>query len=103
VNPSLQPALRGAEASTGGDLWLVRLRPHESLERVSGLLRGEEMLAWYQDKLTLLREHVDAAMVGGAEVGRTLNDGGDINRNLEEVVGPEAFRALVNRMFRSGP
>lgn len=103
VNESLAPTLRGEGGAEGSDPWLLRLQPHEELEAVQGLLRGEGMLGWYRDRLAILREHLRIATAHGAEAGPTLNDGGTVNRNLEEVLGPRSFRSLVDRLFRSGP
>lgn len=80
--------------------WLIRLHPHECVDQIPGLLRGEAMLLWYQGKLGLLREYIQEAMSPGSEAGRTLNDGGAPNRNLEEVLGAGAFQELVNHLFR---
>lgn len=103
TNDSLPWATEDSTEPPGGDPWLLRLRPHEELEKVDGLLWGEEMLVWHRDRLATLREYLRAAMALAADAGPTLNDGGAINRNLEEVLGTKAFRALLDHLFRSGP
>jgi glycine cleavage system H lipoate-binding protein len=80
--------------------WLIRLRPHEPLADVPDLLRGEAMLSWYQKKLTLVHSYLLNAVDSCAAAGETMNDGGAVNRNLEEVLGPDAFRELLGRLFR---
>jgi len=82
--------------------WLMRLFPHEAWEQVPDLLQGEAMLFWAQAKLGILRKSLLEAMALGAEAGPTLNDGGEWNPNLEEVLGPSAFRRLVDQLFREG-
>ena len=81
--------------------WLIRLHPHESLNAVPGLLRGLAMLGWYQEKLGMVRDSLVKAMDPGVEAGGLLNDGGEINRNLEEVLGASSFRKLLGHLFRS--
>lgn len=80
--------------------WLVRLRPHEALADVPDLLRGESMLSWYQKKLRLVHSALLKAVDSCVATGETMNDGGALNRNLEEVLGPDAFRELVGRLFK---
>jgi len=80
--------------------WLIRMRPHEPLGDIPNLLRGESMLSWYQKKLGLVRGYLKAAMEPGVDTGRTLNDGGELNRNLEEVLGSDHFHELLDRLFQ---
>jgi glycine cleavage system H protein len=84
--------------------WLLRLAPREPLATVPDLLTGESMLHWYEGKLALLRNFLQAAVSLDPEVqeavGPTLNDGGEPNLNLEEVLGPTLFQQLLERLFR---
>ena len=84
--------------------WLLRLAPREALHAVPDLLEGESMLHWYEGKLALLRSFLQVAVSPGAEVeesvGPTLNDGGEPNLNLEEVLGSALFQQLLERLFR---
>jgi glycine cleavage system H protein len=83
--------------------WLLRLAPREPLNEVPDLLRGESMLHWYEGKLALLRNFLQAAVSLEPEVeeavGLTLNDGGEPNLNLEKVLGPSLFQQLLDRLF----
>jgi glycine cleavage system H protein len=83
--------------------WLLRLAPREPLHAVPDLLKGESMLHWYEGKLALLRSYLQAAVRLDPEVeetvGLTLNDGGEPNLNLEEVLGPSLFQQLLERLF----
>lgn len=79
--------------------WLIRVTPHEPLADIPDLLRGQTMLGWYQRKLNLVREYLLDAMDPGTPMGQTLNDGGALNRNLEEVLGSYPFQELLDRMF----
>jgi glycine cleavage system H protein len=83
--------------------WLLRLAPREPMAAVPDLLTGESMLHWYEGKLALLRNFLQAAVSLAPEVqeavGPTLNDGGEPNLNLEEVLGPTLFQQLLERLF----
>jgi glycine cleavage system H lipoate-binding protein len=80
--------------------WLIRLKPHEPVGDVPGLLRGESMLSWYQKKLGLVRSYLKVAADPGVDAGRTMNDGGELNRNLEQVLGSDHFQELMDRLFQ---
>lgn len=80
--------------------WLIQVRPHEPLADVPELLKGQSMLRWYQRKLSLVREYLSDAMEPCAVTGETLNDGGKLNPNLEEVLGSDTFRDLLERLFQ---
>ena len=80
--------------------WLIRMRPHEPLGDIPDLLRGEAMLAWYQKKLGLVKSYLRVAADPGVDAGRTLNDGGELNRNLEQVLGADHFQEMLDRLFQ---
>jgi glycine cleavage system H lipoate-binding protein len=101
TNQALLGALRSGRSPGSRSPWLIRLEPHEPVEQVPDLLRGNNLLRWYQQKLGLLEEVIRSAMNPGADTGPTLNDGGEPNRNLEEVLGPENYERLVERIFRT--
>ena len=100
VNESLLAELRELGFPRTRDRWMVRFLPHEDLNAIPGLLRGEVMLDWYRQKLGLLREYLTAAMEPRHETGPTLQDGGAPDPNLEAVLGEEAFQSLVDRLFK---
>ncbi len=79
----------------------MRLKPHEDLDDVPGLYRGEEVLVWYTKKIQLLKRYLRDAVSTDADdvVGLTLNDGGDIALDMEHVLGWESFEALVDELF----
>jgi glycine cleavage system H protein len=100
VNESLIQELKEDGFPRSQIRWLIRLRPHEPTTDIPGLLRGESMLAWYQKKLGLVRSYLRAAVDPGVDAGTTLNDGGELNRNLEQVLGPHSFREMLDRLFQ---
>ena len=101
VNDTLVAELKEDGFPRSRTRWLIRLKPHELIGDVPGLLRGESMLSWYQKKLGLVKSYLRVAADPGVDAGRTLNDGGELNRNLEEVLGPNQFQELVDRLFHN--
>lgn len=101
VNEDLTESLRAEGRLGDGDDWVMRLKPHENLDDVSGLYRGEEVLAWYTKKIQLLKRYLRDALSTSADsvVGMTLNDGGTIALDMEHVLGRGSFEALVDELF----
>jgi glycine cleavage system H protein len=103
VNEALVDEIRRLGFPEKAAPWLLRLAPREPLDAVPDLLTGESMLHWYEGKLALLRNFLEVAVSLDPEVqeavGPTLNDGGEPNLNLEEVLGPTLFQQLLERLF----
>lgn len=80
-----------------GDDWLFRVQPSESLGSVSGLVRAEETLAWYADRLRAVKRAILASLTlpPEAEVGPVLADGGEPQPTLAGVLGKRAFEELI--------
>ncbi len=88
--------------SIGDDNWLLRIDPSEDLDTVPGLVRGEQTLIWYADRLRVVKEYLrDAIGPGGAGLGELMADGGMAQSCLEDVLGAAAFSAMVGRIARS--
>ncbi len=102
VNEPYIESVRVHGGVNGGDEWLLRLKAHEDLDTVPGLYRGEEPLTWYLKKIQLLKRYLREAVDPGVQevVGVTLNDGGEANLDMEQVLGREQFERLVDEMFR---
>lgn len=83
-----------------GDDWLFRVRPAERLEDVSGIVRAEDTLAWYADRLRTVKQAILEALVvpGESAVGPVLADGGAPQTSLERVLGKPAFEDLIARI-----
>jgi len=83
-----------------GEDWLFRVRPAEPLEDVSGIVRAEETLAWYADRLRTVKQAILEAVVasGDSALGPVLADGGAPQTSLEHVLGKPAFEDLVARI-----
>ena len=83
-----------------GEDWLFRVRPAEPLENVSGLVRAENTLAWYADRLRTVKQAILEAVVASGEsaLGPVLADGGAPQASLERVLGKQAFEDLIARI-----
>ncbi len=81
--------------------WLYRIRPLEDPEHTPGLRHGEDAVALYLETVHVVKRYLRDALESEdvAAVGRTLGDGGIPNRNLEAVVGREAYERLVDELF----
>ena len=81
--------------------WLYRTRPLEDPEHTPGLRHGEEAVALYLETVHVVKRYLRQLMEPSraAHVGRTLDDGGVPNRNLELVLGQEGYERLVDELF----
>jgi len=85
-----------------GEDWLFRVRPAEPLDNVSGIVRAEDTLAWYADRLRIVKQAILEALgvLGESAVGPVLADGGAPQTSLERVLGKLAFEDLIARIAR---
>ena len=83
-----------------GEDWLFRVRPAEPLENVSGIVRAENTLAWYAERLRTVKQAILEAVVASGEsaLGPVLADGGAPQASLERVLGKPAFEDLIARI-----
>ncbi len=98
--PFTAPRRRG---ESDAERWWLRLRPREDAP-AAAVYRNEGLLDWYLGRLRIVRGHLDAVMersrVGGAQA--LLADGGAPEPDLEAVLGPERYEALVGALFPTG-
>jgi glycine cleavage system H lipoate-binding protein len=100
TNPLETPGPHARQAA-GDGTWLLRIRPSEDLESVPALIRGEETLAWYADRLRVVKEYLRrAASDGDTSLGSLMADGGAPQHCLEDVLGSAAFAELISRIAR---
>jgi hypothetical protein len=85
-----------------GDDWLFRVRPSESLNSVPMLVRGEDTLAWYADRLRAVKRAILASVTLPLEsaVGPVMADGGEPQPSLSSVLGKQAFEDLIAEISR---
>lgn len=101
VNDQYVDTLIGDGRFAAVDDWMLCVAADEDLDSIPGLYRGESTLVWYLSKVQLMKQYLrEAISRGGSTVGVTLSDGGEPNPNVEQVLGPERFEALVEELFR---
>lgn len=93
---------RGGE-SDGPDTheWILRITPERPLAETPGLILGEGVLAWYLDRIRILKRYLGEAIrpQPAASLGTIMADGGVPETCLEEVVGSDAFERLVGEVM----
>lgn len=104
VNTHALAALQAPGTFGDGDEWLLRIKAREDPADVPGLYCGVEALAWHLDSVQRVKRALREALgqpqpTGG--LGVTLADGGEPNLDLEAVLGPARFDALVDALFRT--
>ncbi len=101
VNDAYVERLKGPRPACGSGEWLLTMAPDEELASVPGLYRGEDTLVWYLRKIQLVKHYLRAALHSAdvQALGVTLADGGEINLDLEEVLGRDRFETLVDDLF----
>ncbi len=101
VNDDLVARVRASGRVDGPEEWLFRLRSPQDPAGDEDLFRGEEALVWHLRKLRALKGAVREALESGveAELGPVMADGGAPVRSLEQVLGADGFRALLDHLF----
>lgn len=101
VNARYVETLSGTDRNGAGDVWLLQLAAHESPADVPELARGEEALVRYLRDIRLIKHHLREAGADSSPetVGVALSDGGIPELDLERVLGPERYEALVEELF----
>lgn len=101
VNDRYIETLIGDSAFAAVDEWMLCLEAREDIDSLADLYRGEQTLVWYLSKVQLIKRYLrEALSEAGNSVGVTLSDGGEPNLNMEQVLGRERFKDLVNDLFR---
>jgi glycine cleavage system H lipoate-binding protein len=84
----------------GRDNWLFRVRAALRACEVPRLFRGEEALIWHLRRLRILKSHIRGALdCEGFDVGAVMADGGEPQLDLESVLGPDRFAAMIDALF----
>lgn len=101
LNESLVETL-GRRGDPGDqDDWLMTLRSTEDPAEAPNLGRGERALSWYLRNIQLLKSHLRESLdVESLGLGTALlNDGGQFNLDVEQVIGRERYERLVEALF----
>ena len=87
------------------DDWLFRVRPTEDMSDVDTILHEEETLGWYAERLGVVRRYLMAAIMPEepSTLGPVLADGGAPELRLEEVLGKENYRNLIEEIAVPSP
>lgn len=101
LNDSLIETLAGRGALDGRDDWLMTLRSTEDPREAANLGRGERALSWYLRNIQLLKSHLRETLAVESSGLDTplLNDGGQFNLDVEQVMGSERYERLVEALF----
>lgn len=100
VNEEVVSSVVGSGRVDGPDSWLFRIGSSMDPADVPRLFRGEDTLVWHLRKLRILKGYLRGALETGAGgVGPLMADGGALETNLETILGPERFSALIEALF----
>jgi glycine cleavage system H lipoate-binding protein len=100
VNEALIHEIQTCGRLDGPDRWLFRVRSAVLPREVDRLFRGEDALIWHLRRLRVLKGHLRAVLGSGeAGVGPVMADGGEPATNLETILGPQRFGALLGSLF----
>jgi len=82
--------------------WLMKVMPDKKVKNVDELCRGEQMLKGYVHKIHLIKRYLREALSRTAvsEVGLTMADGGEVQMDLESVLGSDLYRQLIKEIFQ---
>ncbi|MEJ2547187.1 MAG: hypothetical protein P8125_05150 [Gemmatimonadota bacterium] len=84
----------------GRDNWLFRVRSALEPPEVPRLFRGEDALIWHLRRLRILKSHIRGALDADRNlVGALMADGGEPQSNLERILGPDRFAAMIDALF----
>ena len=100
VNESLVEQIGRSGCLESPDVWLFRIRSAVQPGEVSALFRGEEALMWQLRRVRILKAHLRNALEAQAPaVGVVMADGGAPQTDLERILGPAAYSAMLDSMF----
>jgi len=104
VNPEFDSLLRTENHLPEDSNWLFQMELQRGeVQSIDDLCRGEEMLLWYVRKIQMIKQHIREALdeSGHTDIGITLADGGEPQKDLEILLGKERFQDLVSALFHS--
>jgi glycine cleavage system H protein len=76
--------------------WLFSVKPDDLEEDLKYCRAGEAVFPWYLKELEWLDSILANSLKRSQELlGQTMHDGGELSRNLQELLPPEEYRRLV--------
>ncbi len=84
------------------DQWFIKMKPYEKVQGMDDLCRGDEMLRWYVQKIQLVKNYLRKGISQSqiSEVGVTMADGGEMQLDLEKILGSQEYRKLIKEIFQ---
>lgn len=100
VNPDFDDQLSSGILEE--DTWLMKIMPDKPMKTVDELCQGEQMLKGYVRKIHLIKHYLREALSQTAftEIGPTMADGGEVQLDLESVLGTELYTELIEEIFQ---
>ena len=100
VNDSMVEQIGRSGCVESPDTWLFRIRSAVQPGEVPLLFRGEEALIWQLRRVRILKAHLRNALeTEHPAVGTVMADGGVPQTDLESILGPAAYSAMLDAMF----
>lgn len=84
------------------DQWLFKMAPLQPIKSIDNICSGEQMLKWYVHNIHLIKRYIRNAFSRTAisEIGPTMADGGEVQLNLEIILGTEPYNELIREVFQ---
>ena len=76
--------------------WIVKMKPDNLEDDLNHCRRGDAVFPWYLKELEWFDSVIARNFKQRSEaVGHTMYDGGELSRNLQDLLPPEQYRLLV--------
>ena len=76
--------------------WLVSIKPHNLENDLRSLYFGGKAIEWYKSMEKSVSEAIHAAYsINGAELGPTMQDGGEFSLNPSDMLSPEQYYKII--------
>jgi glycine cleavage system H lipoate-binding protein len=100
LNEAVVEALEDAGQLDGPENWLFRVRSGVRPTESTRLFRGEDALIWQLRRLRILKGHLRRALeLEGSDLGILMADGGELETNLEVILGRERYGEMIDALF----
>lgn len=99
INSALaqQPALLNRDPYGAG--WTLLIEPTDLQGCLQRLLYGLKAVQWYEQEFVTLQDKVNEVTSRSGAAGRTMNDGGSLNRDFMRSLNCAQQRQVINSFF----